>query len=449
MTEPVNLVDKLKFYAELVRKMPGNIARLTTSSEVISAQVLDLANRQTGVEHAIAKALGGSFGSSAPSAPAPSVVAQSVPAAAKETPAMSAYAWGAPDSFPIPKFWEPNYWEAMVQIALRDYCRPGDVAFDVGANAGALAMIMSRHVGPRGVVCAFEASPRIIDKTHYNLVQSGCSNVQLYYRAVYHTSHEIVTLYPGDHLNDSIYNDLGTEGGVSFRVETLALDDFVEATGLMPRIIKMDIEGAEFDALKGATNILAKGKPVLILESSPADMRCHELLLKAGYVAVDLANYRRIKTVADFDPGVSIANILYIHKDQAAKDHYVNAGAPTEVMRLTPDMFTISPNGNVALTQHVTLPAGRYSCITDFTAEGRDNEIFAGIDTDRGRVQRYHTYTRLMAETYRDWAFDLRVPSQITPYIQFVRGSDPTFSWKGAVIYRYAGFDGMKPPVVF
>src|ERR1043165_259465 len=38
----------------------------------------------------------------------------------------------APSSpLPIPKFWEKNYWEPTVQFPIRDYCRPGDVVFDV------------------------------------------------------------------------------------------------------------------------------------------------------------------------------------------------------------------------------------------------------------------------------------------------------------------------------
>src|SRR5258708_30491234 len=74
----------------------------------------------------------------------------------------------------IPPFYDWNYWEPTVQLALRDLCRPGMVCFDVGANAGALSLVMSRLVGPRGVVCAFEASRRIVDKTHWNLVQAGC-----------------------------------------------------------------------------------------------------------------------------------------------------------------------------------------------------------------------------------------------------------------------------------
>lgn len=356
---------------------------------------------------------------------------------------------GYPVGIIVPKFWEPNFWEPAVQLALRDYCRPGDIAFDIGANAGALSLVMSRHVGPKGVVCAFEASPRIIGTTHHNLVHGGCTNVQLFYRAVYHTSHQFVTLYPGNHLNDSIYNNLGAENGASYRVETLALDDFVNATGLMPRVIKMDIEGAEFDALQGGLQMLRRGKPVLILEQSPSDMRCQALLTELGYKAVDLANYRHIRTVEDFDPGITIANLLYVHGDQAADDVYLNAGAPVEVARLTPDMFTYRPDGSLSLTDQIELPPGRYACIADFTADGTNNEIFAGVDTERGRIQRYHTYTRLMAETYRDWVFHLASPTKVSPFIEFVHGSDATLRWGGAVIYRYPGFDSHAPAVVF
>jgi hypothetical protein len=85
-------------------------------------------------------------------------------------------------TFPLTDWWKPSFWEHTVALAIRDYCRPGDVVFDVGANAGGLALMMSRLVGPRGIVLAFEASPRIIDKTHYNLVKAGCHNVTCFIR---------------------------------------------------------------------------------------------------------------------------------------------------------------------------------------------------------------------------------------------------------------------------
>lgn len=67
-------------------------------------------------------------------------------------------------TLPLTDWWKPIFGEPTSDLAIRDYCRPGDVVFDVGSNAGGLALMMSRLVGPRGIVLAFEASPRIIDK---------------------------------------------------------------------------------------------------------------------------------------------------------------------------------------------------------------------------------------------------------------------------------------------
>jgi FkbM family methyltransferase len=207
-------------------------------------------------------------------------------------------------------FWyEPSYWEMTVQLPLRDLCRPGDVVFDVGANAGGLSVMMSRLVGPRGVVCAFEASPRIVDKTQYNVAMNGCGNVQIFHNAVSDKSGERLEIFAGSHLNDSILPHNGTSIG-SF-VDTIALDDFVDHWGLIPSLVKMDIEGAEFAALQGFARTIKTYKPYLILEQQPNDMRCHTMLSKLGYKAIDLATYQEICSAADFSGGAGVANLLF------------------------------------------------------------------------------------------------------------------------------------------
>ena len=59
-------------------------------------------------------------------------------------------------SFRIPFWYEWNPWEPNVQIALNDLAKPGETVFDVGANAGALSLVLSRAVGPKGTVCSFD-----------------------------------------------------------------------------------------------------------------------------------------------------------------------------------------------------------------------------------------------------------------------------------------------------
>ncbi|MBU3732790.1 MAG: FkbM family methyltransferase, partial [Beijerinckiaceae bacterium] len=243
-------------------------------------------------------------------------------------------------------------------------------------------------------------------------------------------------------------NDHGIDGGARFDVETIALDDFVDATGLMPSFIKMDIEGAEYDALQGARKLIAEGKPTLVLEQSPTDMRCHDLLTSAGYIAIDLNDYRRIHSAADFPTGVGITNILFVHTEKAANDIYVHAGEPNEIMKLPADAFLIQADGSLALKERITLKPGRYVCKAHFSADGTDNEIFAGIESQLHTMTRYHTYTKMMAENYRDWVFSLRTETQVTPYIQFIRGADPSLHWRSVTILKYPGFDRMPPSLI-
>lgn len=351
--------------------------------------------------------------------------------------------YSAVADFPLQPWWERSLWEPVVQLAVRDHVRPGDVSFDVGANAGAFAMQMSRQSGPRGVVCAFEASPRIIGRTQHNLAQAGCSNVTLYHRAVWNRSGDVVHIAAGSHLNDRV-----EEGAGGVPVPTLALDDFIAATGLQPGFVKMDIEGAEFEALRGAARMIAESRPVMALEQAPDDMRCHALLTEAGYVAIDLGSYRRIREGSDFSNPTGVNNVLFIPGEKADASPYTDSRREA-VAQLPPEAFERDEAGGARLRQPLALPAGRYLVLADFSADGRDNEVFAGVDADGETVFRYHTYTAFMAECYRDWVVQLDRPGLVSPFLRFLRGSDPSLVWRGVQVLRLPAFDSVPAPLIY
>ena len=345
--------------------------------------------------------------------------------------------------FPLQNWWERSLWEPVVQLAVRDHVRPGDIAFDVGANAGAFAMQMSRQAGPRGTICAFEASPRIIGRTHHNLVAAGCHNVTLYHRAIWNRSGDFVHIAEGSHLNDRV-----EQGAGGIPVPTLALDDFIAATGLSPSFIKMDIEGAELDALRGSARLIAEGRPIMALEQAPDDMRCHELLIAAGYLAVDLGSYKRITRGEDFSNPTGVNNVLFVPEEKTAASPYFDSRQEL-VAKLEAGAFTRDAAGGARLAEAMELPAGRYLVRADFSAAGRDNEVYAGVEADGETVFRYHTFTAFMAECYRDWVVQLDRPGRITPFLRFLNGSDATLDWRGAEVLRLPAFDGVAPPLVF
>lgn len=68
----------------------------------------------------------------------------------------------------------------------------------------------------------------------------------------------------GSYFNDSIYSENGE--GFSYEVKIIVLDDFVEYIKLVLNLLKMDIEGVEFDVIKGLEKMLVFVKFYLVLE---------------------------------------------------------------------------------------------------------------------------------------------------------------------------------------
>lgn len=350
--------------------------------------------------------------------------------------------------FGIAPWYQENLWEPPVQIVLRDLCKPGDIVFDVGANFAGLTTVMSRMVGPRGVVCAFEASPRIIDKTQRNLVLSGCNNVQLFHNAVYSTSHETVKIYLGSHLNDSIYSENGE--GSAYKVKTIALDDFIDQIKLIPNLLKMDIEGAEFDAIKGLEKTLISAKPHLILEAQRDDTRCLDFLRNLGYIAIDVNTYKEIHSADDYPVGADIRNNLYIHGDRLGETSYQGPFNFEIHTQLNTEDFNQKADGSAHLKSTLVLGKGRYLIDWDFTAEGKKNDLMCGVKVDDKVIFRYHAFSQLLASSYRDWVIDLPETSQIQLYFEFQNGTqDSTLKINGARITRITNFDNLSPALYF
>jgi FkbM family methyltransferase len=350
-------------------------------------------------------------------------------------------------SFPIPFWYEWSPWEPTVQLAFNDLVRPGDVVFDVGANAGGLTVLLSRLAGPKGTVCAFEASPRIIDKCQHNLAVNGCTNVHLIHRAVHRTSNEIVNVYAGTTLNDSLL-PVHTTGVVVGQVRTLALDDFIAHFDLAPNLVKMDIRGGEFEALMGMTALIASKRPHLILEQHPSDMRCHETLTQSGYLALDLATYAQIRHSSDYPPRTQVANVLFIHSSRLGETGYQIPVTTTEVRRLHERDFRRVAEGSYALQEPIQLARGRYIAVVDVLAERQDNELMAGVQLSGREVFRYHTSSHFLSTSYRHWVFQTDRTAVADLFLRFVSGiSDPTLRILGASILRVDQIEVSDPPI--
>ena len=152
---------------------------------------------------------------------------------------------------------------------VRRILRPGDVYVDVGANLGVLVLAAAKRISPGGRIFAFEPSPQVCERLEENLELNDVTGVTLIRKACSH-ERSTATLYNFEdksHDTASIGRREDDSVADSVTIETIPIDDVVAER---PRLVKIDVEGAEWLALRGAERTLFDGEPPhLIVELNP------------------------------------------------------------------------------------------------------------------------------------------------------------------------------------
>ena len=145
----------------------------------------------------------------------------------------------------------------------------GAVVVDVGANIGIYSEFLSRYVGPTGVVHSFEPSPDNFNRL--SAATRNLSNVRLTQAVVGERSGEC-KLYVSDKLNVDHRAYKTDDLRRVVPIEMIALDDYFKA-GQRVDLVKMDIQGYELHALRGAQRVVQENSDInLLLEFWPAGL---------------------------------------------------------------------------------------------------------------------------------------------------------------------------------
>jgi len=156
----------------------------------------------------------------------------------------------------------------------------GSVVFDVGAHVGFYTLLAATLVGPRGRVYAFEPLSTNIHYLKAHLRLNRISNVTVIEKAV----SDRAGAAPFVEEPSSAMGHFVAQGGMT--VPTVSLDDlFLRGEIPAPDFIKIDVESAEWLALKGAESLLRRGRPTIFLSTDVYDLhrRCCQFLESLGY----------------------------------------------------------------------------------------------------------------------------------------------------------------------
>jgi FkbM family methyltransferase len=222
--------------------------------------------------------------------------------------------------------------DPSVRAAIARFARPGSVAVDAGAHIGFVSMLLARAVGESGQVESFECDPRIVGRLREHVSLNGLEGrIAVNEAAVWDADGEQLELklaaIPGlSYVNSGMWDPVGTSP-----VQTVTLDAHLRRGGIAPEelsFIKLDVEGAEPQALEGMRETLAATSAPLLVEfqewALQDDLARHDHLIQvmSGHGFSPFTPTIRADGALELRPGVFLSegeDVLFLKPSHVAE----------------------------------------------------------------------------------------------------------------------------------
>lgn len=155
-----------------------------------------------------------------------------------------------------------------------DECRNKMCVFDVGAHIGLVSLPISNVINENGYVYAFEPAEANLKYLNRHIRMNNIENIKVISNLVGSSNKENVDFFElsdPSGMNASIKNDKTNEYKKKSRNQ-INLDTFCKTESVNPDIIKIDVEGYEYEVLDGAKEIISSSKPVIFLSVHPKQL---------------------------------------------------------------------------------------------------------------------------------------------------------------------------------
>lgn len=195
---------------------------------------------------------------------------------------------------------------------LINHLKSGDILIDVGAHYGYFTLLAAELVGHNGAVYSFEASPET-----YNIFNRNTAHIAYIKGYNLAVSDEISELKFYEFPN--LYSENNTLDIELFQnekwfseykpkeidIKSVILDDFIPIEQVNPKIIKIDVEGAEYKVINGLRNYLSKNAPIIVMEylsdikRNKQHREAEKILDSLGYTPFIIDNIGNIKQIEE------------------------------------------------------------------------------------------------------------------------------------------------------
>jgi FkbM family methyltransferase len=167
----------------------------------------------------------------------------------------------------------PADYEAPNFAFLKQQVKPGDTVLDIGAHIGFFANITAQIVGKEGKVFAFEPTPSTFAMLQKMCVDNHNEAIVTPVNKAVGKEDGSITFYVSNDRIDNTNSALGYRDEANHRpidIGLTSVDNFVRQQGpAQVNFLKIDVEGFEYDTIRGAAETLQRFKPACILAIHP------------------------------------------------------------------------------------------------------------------------------------------------------------------------------------
>jgi FkbM family methyltransferase len=162
--------------------------------------------------------------------------------------------------------WNPDEYQAF-----RNVVKPGMVALDVGASVGAYSLVLGCWVGSTGRVFAFEPEPELFQGLVRHVTLNHLAGIVIPVGVAVSESCATARFLQSSAMGEGRLAVGADVDRVAVTVRTTTIDEFCAKERIAPDFIKIDVEGSELSALRGARKtIRARPGLALFVEMHPS-----------------------------------------------------------------------------------------------------------------------------------------------------------------------------------